>query len=352
MAKLPEPQHTTLRAIERAIEAEAESGFRAHLGASIVGGECERALWYSFRWATDARHPPRVLRLLARGQREEAVLVELLRKAGVEVHEVDPGTGEQFRCSAIGGHFGGSMDGAGVGFVESSQWHALEFKTHGDKSFKDLTKNGVQKSKPEHYAQCMVYMHLMGLERAFYLAVNKNTDELYAERIKHSAREGDALLDKAARIITSDRPLPKLSDDPAFYKCKFCNHTATCHGPAVPVPTCRTCCHATPELDGDGRWSCALHEKDLSVEEQLHGCPSHAFIPDLLAHWAEQTDAIGYNVEYLNKLNGQHFLNGPGDDIGAETYSSVELYQAGDVGVIGAPETEALRREFGGRVCG
>lgn len=351
MAKLPEPQHTTLRAIEQAVEAEAEPGFRAHLGASIIGRECERELWYSFRWATDVRHPPRILRLFARGQREEAVLVELLRKAGVEVHEGDPGTGEQFRCSAVGGHFGGSMDGAAVGLVEAPEkWHCLEFKTHGEKSFKDLAKNGVEKSKPEHWAQCQVYMHLFGLERAFYLAVNKNTDELYAERVKHSAKAGDALLAKAQRIITSDRPLPRLSDDPAFFKCKFCDHAPTCHGDRVPVPTCRTCIHATPEIDGDGRWSCALHGRDLTADEQLSGCPAHAFIPELLGNWAEQIDAHeGGRAEYRNRRNNGTFLNGPEESL---AYSSVELYQAGDVGVIGASETDQLRREFGGRVSG
>lgn len=353
MAALPEPEHTTLRAIERAVEAEASPDFRAHLGASILGRKCERELWYSFRWATVRRHPARILRLFARGQREEAVLVDLLRKAGVTVHEVDPETGEQFRCSAIGGHLGGSMDGAGVGFVEAPEkWHALEFKTHNDRSFKALLKDGVLKAKPEHHAQMMVYMHLFGLDRAYYLAVNKNDDSLYAERVRHSVQAGDALIAKAERIIASDRPLPKLSDDPGWYECKFCDHHALCHGQAVPPPTCRTCMHATPELDGNARWSCAYHQTDRSEQEQLHGCEAHAYIPDLLANWAEPTDAIGANVEYLNRLNGQQFFNGPGVDIGADAYASAELYAAKDLAVIGSTPADAVREAFGGRVVG
>ncbi|MFU8817403.1 MAG: hypothetical protein ACNA7W_18810 [Pseudomonadales bacterium] len=346
MAKLPEPQHTTLRAIERAVEAEAESGFRAHLGASVIGQECERAVWYGFRWATERRHPGRILRLFARGQREEAVLVDLLRKAGVEVWEADD-QGRQFRVSAVGGHFGGSLDGVGRGFVEAPEKpHVLEFKTSGDKAFRDLVKHGVEKSKPEHYAQMMAYMHLMGIDRAYYLAVNKNDDSLHAERVRYSAAAGDAVLAKAQRVIASDRPLPKLSDDPAFFKCKWCDHAPTCHGQAVPVPTCRSCVHATPEMDGNGRWSCAALGKDLTADEQLVGCPSHAFIPDLLASWAEQTDVNGVNIEYSNRRNGLTFANGPG------AYSSAELYQAGDLGVIGDEVVDELRRDLGGRACG
>lgn len=352
MAALPEPQHTTLRAIEAAVEAKADTGFRAHLGASIIGRPCDRSIWYSFRWATLARHPGRMLRLFGRGQREEDVFAELLRDAGFTVHTIDPRTGEQFRVSAIGGHFGGSMDGAGQGFPESSKWHVLEMKTHNRKSFRDLTKHGVEKSKPEHFAQMQIYMALNGLERAMYLAVCKDDDALHIERVKLRQTEADRLLARARNIITSDRPPAKINDDPAWYQCQFCDHSPTCHANAVPPPTCRTCMHSTAELDGNGRWSCAVRERDLTEAEQIAGCPEHNYTPDLLANWAEVTDAIGRNVEYRNKLNGSHFLNGPGEDIGAEAYSSVEIYKARDARVIGAPETDALKREFAAEVTG
>ena len=30
----------------------ADDGLRQHLGASLIGKPCERALWYTFRWTT------------------------------------------------------------------------------------------------------------------------------------------------------------------------------------------------------------------------------------------------------------------------------------------------------------
>ena len=42
-----------------------------------------------------------------------------------------------------------------------------------------------------------IYMHLLGLKRALYLAKNKNTDELYSERIKYDKAEAERLLLKA-----------------------------------------------------------------------------------------------------------------------------------------------------------
>jgi hypothetical protein len=63
MAALPPPACPTVTAIYAAYEAAADNGYRAHLGASLIGTECERAIWYSFRWATRARHTGRLLRL-------------------------------------------------------------------------------------------------------------------------------------------------------------------------------------------------------------------------------------------------------------------------------------------------
>jgi hypothetical protein len=306
--------------------AEVEPDFRGHLGASVIGRPCERSLWYGFRWATARRHPARILRLFARGQREEAVLVDLLRKAGVEVWEADE-EGQQFRVSAVGGHFGGSLDGVGLGLVEAPEKpHVLEFKTHGDKSFKDLSKHGLEKSKPEHHAQITVYMHLMDIDRGLYLAVNKNDDTLHAERVRHSAKAANTLLDKAHRIITSYYPPAKISDDAAFYLCKWCDHAQVCHGNTVPPPTCRSCVHATPELDGDARWSCARFGCDLDVDTQRRGseCPAHVFIPALLPWKAvDASEAEGW-IEY-RLPDGRTLRNGPGGFASRELSANVAL---------------------------
>ena len=55
MAELPDTSSPTREAIFAGYEADASEGFRTHLGASLIGKECERALWYDFRWTTRAR---------------------------------------------------------------------------------------------------------------------------------------------------------------------------------------------------------------------------------------------------------------------------------------------------------
>ena len=306
MVALPEVVSPTVAAIYAAYEADQESGYRDHLGASGIGASCERAIWYGWRWATRSRHSGRLLRLFQTGNLAEDRFVHDLRRAGVTVYAVDPETGRQFNLRDETGHFGGSMDGAGVGILEAPKaWHVLEFKTHSAKSFAKLKKEGVEKSKPLHYAQMQTYMHLSGMPRAFYLAVDKNTDELYAERVRYDVEFALRIMAKAHRIIASDRPPARISADSDWFECRFCDHSATCHGDAVPERHCRSCMHSTPVAGG--AWQCQRHGIALSSEDQRNGCAAHIYIPDLIH--GEQVDAGDDWVEY-QMPNGEIWRDG------------------------------------------
>ena len=144
MALLPAPPTPTLTAIFAAYEADRDDGFREHLGASLIGKSCERALWYDFRWVTRAQFPGRILRLFETGQLEEARLVRNLRATGATVLDLDPESGRQWQVTAHGGHFGGSLDAVAIGLKEAPKtWHVVEFKTHSAKSFRELVNKGV-----------------------------------------------------------------------------------------------------------------------------------------------------------------------------------------------------------------
>ena len=174
MADLPDISSPTREAIFAGYERDANEGFRTHLGASLIGKACERALWYDFRWTTRARFAGRVLRLFETGNREEERLVRNLRRTGATVVEVDPQSGRQFRVAAHGGHFGGSLDAVAINLIEAPKtWHVVEFKTHAQKSFTDLAAKKVRESKPQHYAQMQVYMLLTEISRAMYLPVQR-----------------------------------------------------------------------------------------------------------------------------------------------------------------------------------
>lgn len=348
MAALPAPKSQTVEAIYTWWTGKLGRVSR-RLGASQIGKECERQLWYGFRWATMGEaFDGRMLRLFNRGHREEAVFVEELRGIGCDVRDVDPSTGEQFTFTAVGGHFVAKIDGVALGIPEAPKtWHNVSFKTANAKTSAALAKSGVQAAKPENWAQSQIEMRLAQLDRTLYLSVNKDTDELYAERIRRDEAAGLALEQKAERIIYAAEPLPRISEDAAFFKCKFCPASAVCHTPALPAVSCRTCLHATPEPDGDGRWSCAKWGADIPLDAQRAGCSEHLYIPALLARWGAVEDASETEGWVAYKAaDGLEFRNGPW---GLNSFTSKELVAASPA-LIRHEDFMRIRAQYAGRI--
>lgn len=347
MASIPEPVHSTAKMIYTAYENAADDGHRPHLGASLIGHHCERYLWLVFRWSKKQKFPGRMLRLFETGKMEEKRICQNLRMIDCEVHE-DDGTG-QYRVSALGGHFGGSMDAVIHGFHEApTQWMPVEMKTHNAKSFKELVEKRLQAAKPMHYSQLTTYMGLSDMKKSgLYFAANKDTDEIYVERIHFDEAEFDRLMARAARVINANEPPLRISNDPSWYQCKMCHMAEICHGAEAPEPSCRSCAHSTPEINGEnGRWSCSFVPSDsLDLYKQRNGCENHRYIPVLLERFAKVIDASEeYNwVRYENTLTGNSFYNGD--------LSSQEIFACQDKRALGDASVQSIRHELGGKIA-
>ena len=287
----------TIKRIFDHYQAKRKGEHRPHLGGSQIGRECDRALWYQFRWAWTPYFEGRMLRLFETGDREEDRVVRNLRDVGVTVWDRDPDTGRQVRFEACGGHFALSLDGVGEGFAESKKPHTLEFKTMNTKSFRKVSEDGLQKANAIYWAQCQIGMHLSKLERCYFFAVCKETDAIYGERIRYDPAEGIKLEAKANRIVFAPLPPSRITEDPSDWRCKFCPYFAVCQGNKIPEVHCRTCAHVTPERDGS--WSCSQGNKVGEV------CQSHLFIPQMMPKDLEVKDAGADWVDYLDQLTGQ-----------------------------------------------
>ncbi len=292
----------TAAAIYRHYEALPADPERTYLGLSILGDSCERKLWYGFRWtyALEA-FDGRMLRLFQTGHREEARLIADLEAIGVRFEP--PPDGHQHAVSFAGGHGGGHLDGIiADGLPEAPKArHVFEAKTHNAKSFAALRKKGVTEAKPLHAAQMQGYMHLTGIDRAVYVAVEKDTDTIHVERLHRDPLDGARLMAKADRIVGADRPPARLHEDPdakAAFVCRFCPMLSGCHGGGWPRRNCRTCLHATPRMDGAGTWWCERHDHALATADQRTGCGAHLFIPDLVPAEQVDTDPEAETVTY------------------------------------------------------
>lgn len=316
MTAIEDPNAGIVAAIDRAHEAN-QDGPRQHLGCSVIGHHCERWLWLSFRWAVIEKHSGRLLRLFRRGQNEEATVIDDLLAAGCAISY---GGQHNQRRVELAPHIGGSLDGiitSGLPGYERKQ-HVLEIKTHSKKSFDALVKDGLIRSKFQHWAQCQLYMLGTGIDRALYYAVCKDDDRVYTERVRFDPAAANDLLDRGKRVVFAERMPPGVSTDPSWYQCKYCPAFDFCHSkqPTQQV-NCRTCAHSTAKEDST--WRCERHDADnIPADFQAKGCGDHVLHPDMVP-WMM---ASGTDDEATYLIDGEAVRNGKMDD---HVFSSKEL---------------------------
>lgn len=315
MAELPTPINHTVDAIYKALAAHARSGDSLGVPMSDAVNECNRATWYRLRWA----HAPEQIdgqkeRRFETGRREEERLLDDLEAAGVQVERIDPATGKQFRIELANGWLRGRIDARAVGIPEAPKTiHVVECKSHKDRSFKELLKHqrpkgeGLRKSKPEHFAQCQLYTHALGLTRCLYLAINKNDDALYVERIEYDAQFCLTIEARIARIVATDRAPSRLHEDAkakAAFACQWCPALGICHEKQWARRNCRTCLHG--QFESGAVLRCTMTGAERSYDEQQQGCEQHLYLPDLVP--GEQIDAGDRWVSY--RIDGAEWRDG------------------------------------------
>lgn len=241
---------------------------RTHLGISEIGEPCMRQLYYKFRWCFFQEFDGRMLRLFKRGHREEERYISYLEGIGCKVDRLE-GNGKQFRVSGVMGHYGGSCDGRVI-----TPWlpdkMLLECKTHNTKSFCKYISEGLHKSKPMHYDQMCGYGWKMDLHYGIYFPENKNDDEIKVSVVRLDHQRGMQLERKAEEIITAKEPPPKISENPAFFNCKFCEAVDICHKGKIPLKNCRSCRLSTPVENAE--WHCSRFNSNIPNEYISVGC--------------------------------------------------------------------------------
>jgi hypothetical protein len=233
-------EHRITKAINRALEVErSKEPKRNYIGASIIGRECERQIQFMFfKTPMDTPFDGQKLRIFELGHKIESLVVRWFRMAGFDLetdHTFGPNMGEQVGFSALDGRFKGHRDGCLRGGPSFLKYPALwECKGLADKYFKAVVKNGVRAEHPEYFGQIQIQQAYFELDEnpAVFTVINKNTCELYHEMVPFDPAVAQDLSDKAYRIIQyCDRGLwlPRISNDPTWYKCRFCSYSKTCH---------------------------------------------------------------------------------------------------------------------------
>lgn len=208
---------------------------RSYLGASRIGEACSRRLVYEYTHTPedpDKGFSGQTLRIFAAGHAFEDLSIRWMKAAGFELL-TQRRDGGQFGFETAGGRIKGHIDGVIVGGPDVGvTWPALwEHKALKAKSWGDVVRRGVEVSKPVYYAQLQLYMAYMDLEVALFTCLNKDTQELYHERVPFVPHVAQALSDQAAEIIraaeANDLP-PRIAASPDFHTCRFCAFSERC----------------------------------------------------------------------------------------------------------------------------
>ena len=287
MAQLPEHIDPTLEAVNRAIEAAQDTSRRGYLGASAIGDNCSRKLWYAFRWACPVSFDADTLKRFEDGHRGEAVMAERLRKVPGLQLSTEREDGEQWGFVAIDGHFRGHCDGFLLGILQAPKTpHVWEHKVCNEAKQKKLAKLKLEKGEKEalahwdqiYYAQAQVYMHQFEITRHYLTCSSPGERTTVSVRTNYNREHAEYLMDRAQGIIYSEEEPARLSETPTDYRCKMCDFHGICHEQKPFMDSCRTCVYSAPGKDG--KWDCKKHGA-LDRAQQAAMCADFAsnFVP-------------------------------------------------------------------------
>ena len=232
----------TLEAADRILEDKAAlEPSRKYLGASSIGDECSRKLWYRMQPDIQGeRFDALSLKRFADGFHGEDVIIDRLRAVpGIEIWNRTE-DGGQIGGTLFGGKFGWHVDGVILGLLQAPKTpHVLEVKVVNEKKFKLMDKlkqtHGEKKALAEwdatYYAQAVIYMDLLDLTRHYTVIGTPGTREWTSCRTDANPKMAKMLINKAERIINAKEPPERMSNDPCFFKCKWCAYNEICHAP-------------------------------------------------------------------------------------------------------------------------
>jgi len=273
MAKLPE-QSIESQIIEELNGPTLSKTPRGYLGYSGLGDNCNRKIWYGFRWVVKGGINGRIRRLFQRGHDEEVTIRKEFQRFGADIID------DQKEVIGFEGHVRGHIDGVLVNTKWFNEDILIEIKTYNASRFKTLVKKTVKESDYTYYCQMQSYMGGLGLNKALFIATCKNDDHRYIEIVNFNKDVFDMLERKSEEIIVTDNPPEKIgSGQSTWFECRFCGFKPICHHSKRVDENCRTCKYGT--IKPNSIWSCGDTKEELSVNDQLKGCKNWKLLETL-----------------------------------------------------------------------
>lgn len=195
---------------------------RDYIGASLIGAECLRKIWYEYNGTIAETVPTKTRRTWAIGRHLESLILDWLTETGIEIQR----TWADLEAEGMP-FFKGHLDS--VWIKKGKPFAIIEVKTAKNSSFQVFVKKGVRIWNPQYYAQIQSYMGMSGIHSAYILVLNKDNSEISDELIQFDEAFYQQLRNKASMIAGANIPPSKINKSPLWYQCKMCKFNKVCH---------------------------------------------------------------------------------------------------------------------------
>jgi hypothetical protein len=210
---------------------------RQYIGASSIGGSCERAIQFEYAGAPREKEPgPETLRKFDLGHMGEEIARAWFNDAGFDLVQRNPRTRALYRFEQLNGRFAGHPDGVFIGGPAVFAYPALwECKSVGAKTYREVEKQGLKKARPGYYAQVAIYQAYLHLadNPAIFTVNNLDSGEQLHLLIPFDAEEAQRMTDRAVRIVKAteaEELLPRPFKEKSHFECKWCAFAERCWG--------------------------------------------------------------------------------------------------------------------------
>jgi hypothetical protein len=204
-------------------QARIKEDARNYIGASVIGSDCLRQIWYEMHQTVAEEVPAKTRRTWDIGKRLEGLVLDWLEQAGIKIARLWYDL-ESELVSVFRGH----LDSVWVDKKREAK-AIIEVKTAKDASFKVFVKKGLKAWNPQYYAQIQSYMGMSGIHEAYVIVLNKDNSDLSDERVLFDAEFYKSLELKALMIAEASVIPPRIHGSPLYFKCKQCKFNKVCH---------------------------------------------------------------------------------------------------------------------------
>lgn len=200
---------------------------RGYIGASQIGSDCQRAIWYTYKGYDKLVFNPRTKINYEIGKNLERFFMGCLAECGLNIECAEEKNDYLFVQDKAIPIFQGHLDG--ILTMPNGEKCVVEFKTCKNTSFIKFKKLGLRKWSIPYYSQIQSYMGMSGISMGVLLAINKDTSELHHEYISFNSAFYEGLCLRAETLSHADEAPERINKNPCFYLCSTCPYKKVCH---------------------------------------------------------------------------------------------------------------------------